>query len=81
MSIRISKNIDTNSIKHSNGLQSVEAIIENIASAINDPVKHKCQKIHRYMQSFLLDLIRWATILLFVQPKSQFQVLNFLFNL
>lgn len=44
MSIRISKNIDTNSIKHSNGLQSVEAIIENIASAINDPVKHKCQK-------------------------------------
>ncbi len=75
MSIRISKNIDTNSIKHSNGLQSVEAIIENIASAINDPVKHKCQKIHRYMQSFLLDLIRSiSSFEFFIQPLTNLEL-------
>ena len=75
MSIRISKNIDTNSIKHSNGLQSVEAIIENIASAINDPVKHKCQKIHRSMQSFLLDLIRSiSSFEFFIQPLTNLEL-------
>ena len=58
MSIRISKNIDDNSIKYSNGLQSMEALIGSMVSSINEPVKHKCKKVRRYMQAFLLDLIR-----------------------
>ena len=41
MSIRISKNIDDNSIKYSNGLQSMEALIGSMVSSINEPVKHK----------------------------------------
>lgn len=74
MSIRISKNIDDNSIKYSNGLQSMEAIIGNIASAINEPVKHKCKKVRRYMQAFLLDLIRSiSNFEFFVQPLTDFE--------
>ena len=74
MSIRISKIIDDNSIKHSNGQQSMEAIIGNIASAINEPVKHKCKKVRRYMQAFLLDLIRSiSNFEFFVQPLTDFE--------
>ncbi len=51
MSIRISKNIDDNSIKYSNGLQSMEALIGSMVSSINEPVKHKCKKVRRYMQA------------------------------
>lgn len=75
MSIKISKNIDTNSIKHSNGLQSVDAIIENIASAINDPVKHKCKKVFSRMQAFLLDLIRSiSSFEFFIQPLTNLEL-------
>ena len=74
MSIRISKNIDDNSIKYSNGLQSMEAIIGNIASTINEPVKHKCKKVRRYMQAFLLDLIRSiSNFEFFVQFLTDFE--------
>ena len=38
MSIRISKNIDDNSIKYSNGLQSMEALIGSMVSSINEPL-------------------------------------------
>ena len=51
MSIRISKNIDDNSIKYSNGLQSMEALIGSMVSSINEPVKHKCKKVRRYMRN------------------------------
>lgn len=74
MSIKISKTIDENSIKYSNDQKSIEAIIGNIASAINEPVKHKCKKIRRYMQAFLLDLIRSiSNFEFFVQPLADFE--------
>ena len=63
MSIRISKNIDDNSIKYSNGLQSMEALIGSMVSSINEPVKHKCKKVRRYMQAFEF----------FVQPLTDFE--------
>lgn len=74
MPIRINRKIDENSIKYSNGQQSMEAIIGNIASAINEPVKHKCKKVRRYMQAFLLDLIRSiSNFEFFVQPLTDFE--------
>lgn len=54
----ISQRNEYNSIKYSSGLQSMEAIIGNIASAINDPAGHKCKKTMRYMLAFFSDLIR-----------------------
>lgn len=59
--MQITKNINDNSIKYSSGLQSIEAIIGDIASAINEPVSHKCKKVIRYMQAFFLDLFRAIT--------------------
>lgn len=74
MSIKISKTIDDNSIKHSNGQQSIEAIIGDIASEINEPVKHKCKKVHRHMQAFLLDLIRSiSSFEFFIQPLTDLE--------
>ena len=74
MSIKIIKTIDDNSIKHSNGQQSIEAIIGDIASEINEPVKHKCKKIRRHMQAFLLDLIRSiSSFEFFVQPLTDLE--------
>lgn len=74
MTIRINRKIDENSIKYSNGQQSMEAIIGNIASAINEPVKHKCKKVRLYMQAFLLDLIRSiSNFEFFVQPLTDFE--------
>lgn len=74
MSISISKNIDINSIKYSNGLQSIEALIGNMVSSINEPIKHKCKKVRRYMQAFLLDLIRSISKFeFFVQPLTDFE--------
>lgn len=74
MSIRISKNIDDNSIKYSNGLQSMEALIGNMVSSINESVKHKCKKVSRYMQAFLLDLIRSiSNFEFFLQPLTDFE--------
>lgn len=75
MTIRINRKIDENSIKYSNGQQSMEAIIGNIASAINEPIKHKCKKVRRYMQAFLLDLIRSiSNFEFFVQPLTDFEI-------
>ena len=59
--MQITKNINDNSIKYSSGLQSIDAIIGNITSAINEPVRQKCKKIRRYMQAFFLDLFRAIT--------------------
>lgn len=74
MPITISKTIDENSIKHSNGQQSIEAIIGNIASAINEPVNHKCKKVRQYMQAFLLDLIRSITCFeFFIKPLTNLE--------
>lgn len=74
MTIKISQNINDNSIKHSNGLQSIDAIIGNIASAINEPLKHKCKKNRRRMQAFLLDLIRSiSSFELFIQPLTNLE--------
>lgn len=74
MTIKISQNINDNSIKHSNGLQSIDAIIGNITSAINEPLKHKCKKIRRRMQAFLLDLIRSiSNFELFIQPLTNLE--------
>ena len=74
MSIRISKNLDDNSIKYSNGLQSMEALIGSMVSSINEPIKHKCKKVRRYMQAFLLDLIRSiSNFEFFVQFLTDFE--------
>lgn len=74
MTIKISQNINNNSIKHSNGLQSMDAIIGNIASAINEPIKHKCKKVFRRMQAFLLDFIRSiSSFEFFIQPLTNLE--------
>lgn len=74
MTIKISKTLDNNSIKHSNGQQSIKAIIGDISSAINEPVKHKCTKVRRHMQAFLLDLIRSiSSFEFFIQPLTDLE--------
>jgi len=74
MTIKISQNINDNSIKHFNGLQSMDAIIGNIASEINDPIKHKCKKVFSRMQAFLLDLIRSiSSFEFFIQPLTNLE--------
>ena len=74
MSIIISKNIDDNSIKYSNGLQSMEALIGSMVSSMNETIKHKCKKVRRYMQAFLLDLIRSiSNFEFFVQSLTDFE--------
>ena len=55
MTIKTDNIIDNNSIKYSNGLQSMEALIGSMVSSINESVKHKCKKVRRYMQAFLLN--------------------------
>lgn len=57
MAINVSTTKDK-TLKFSNGIQTEESIIGNIASFINEPVKHKCRQVLKYMQAFLLDLIR-----------------------
>lgn len=83
VSITISKTINDNSIKYSNGLQSMDAIIGNIASAINEPIKHKCKKVFSRMQAFLLDLIRSiSSFEFFIQPlinlESELRIWKFI---
>lgn len=83
MTIKISQNINDNSIKHSNGLQSIDAIIGNIVSTINEPIKHKCKKVFSRMQAFLLDLIRSiSSFEFFIQPltnlESELQLWEFI---
>lgn len=74
MSIKISKTIDDNSIKYPNGQQSIETIIGDIASEINEPLKYKCKKVRRHMQAFLLDLIRSiSNFEFFIQPLTDLE--------
>ena len=74
MSFTTSSKIDNNSIKYSNGLQSMEALIADMVSSINEPVRHKCKKIRQYMQAFLLDLIRSiATFEIFILPLKDLE--------
>ena len=76
MSVSITLKIDNNSIKYSNGLQSMEALIADMVSSINEPVRHKCKKVRQYMQAFLLDLIRSiATFEIFVLPLNDLEAL------
>lgn len=51
------QNIDAESLRHPSDIQSLDAIIGGIATAINDSVKHRCLKVIKYMRAFLLDLI------------------------
>lgn len=83
MTIKVDKNINDNSIKHSTGIMSMDAIIGNIACAVYDPVKHKRKQVYSYMQAFFLDLIRSiSSFEFFLQPlkdlEAELQIWEFI---
>lgn len=70
---------DLASLKCPSGIQSMDAIIGCIATAVNDSVKHRCLQVLKYMRAFLLDLIHMiARFDLFMLPLLD---LEFQFNL
>lgn len=67
--MNMDRKVDKDSLKYPSEFQSMEALIGNIASAINEPEKHKCKKIRKYMQAFILDLMRSISDFeLFISP-------------